>query len=404
MADSATSNSIQQHLRPRRQPFAPTRQGPDNIFFHHPGYQDGHNLLLHLPAFDAGGIHHETARVACAILSNCRFDGYLSLNKDGPRIPYGPDDILRDKKYYFCIEDDKEYPIVPSFENFKCPDYLPESWSDALAPIEAGVYESAITRDDGCRITGSYLPTESAHIIPQAQSHWWQKNLMYTHVKNLDESFDARCPDNTIMLRCDLHKIWDDNRFAILPKAGSWYTHVLLSSKTTELKDEYHNLELQPLRGVSRYFFFCRFALAIIAKSSFFRQRERRKLIILDQSGSSRVRDMSVDEYKKLINLTARGTSRSISPTKRQRRDQTDENAEEDEFSYVHDTSEDDLEADPPRGRSRKRANPHIMPSDDCSVGEPAFSSPPRKRQRQRLLDAPIQPNTPPKSISPTRS
>lgn len=106
MAESSTSKSIQQCLKPRRQPFAATRQ-QKNVFFYHPGYQDGHNLLLNLPAIDAGGIHHETARIACAILAACRFDGYFSMSKNGPKIPDRPDDILQDKKYYFCIQDGK---------------------------------------------------------------------------------------------------------------------------------------------------------------------------------------------------------------------------------------------------------------------------------------------------------
>lgn len=106
MTDSTVSKSIQQCLRPRRQLFAATRQ-QKNVFFYHPGYQDGHNLLLNLPALDAGGIHHETARIACAILAACRFDGYLSMSQNGPKIPDRPDDILQHKKYYFCIEDGK---------------------------------------------------------------------------------------------------------------------------------------------------------------------------------------------------------------------------------------------------------------------------------------------------------
>ncbi|RYC79448.1 hypothetical protein BFJ63_vAg17672 [Fusarium oxysporum f. sp. narcissi] len=405
MADNSASKSIQQCLKPRRQLFAATRQ-QKNVFFYHPGYQDGHNLLLNLPALDAGGIHHETARIACAILAACRFDGYFSTSKNGPKISDRPDDILQDKKYYFCIEDDIKYPIVPSFDNFQCPDELPESWLDDPAPIEPGIYRDARERDDGCRITGSFLPTELAHIIPQAQSEWWQKNLMYTYVANPDESFDAKCPDNTILLRCDLHKMWDDNRFAILPKAGGWYTHVLLNSTTTELEQEYHNLQLQPLRGVSRHFFFCRFALAIFAKSAFLRQRIRRKLVILDRSGSSKVREMSVDEYKELINLAARGTSRSSSPTKRQRRDQSESNPQDDRFSHVDDSPEDeigdDAEEEFRRGRSRKRAGSPILPDDVDMGGRLAPSSPPLKRQR--LTGTPVQPHTPPQSISPTSS
>ncbi|KAF4490457.1 HNH endonuclease domain containing protein, partial [Fusarium agapanthi] len=365
MTETSASKSILQCLKPRRQLFTATRQ-QQNVFFYHPGYQDGHDLLLSLPALDAGGIHHETARIACAILAACRFDGYFSTSKNGPKIPDRPDDILQNKKYYFCIEDGIKYPIVPSFDNFQCPRELPESWLGELAPIEPGVYRDARERDNGCRITGSSLPTELAHIIPQAQSEWWQKNLMYTYVANPDESFDAKCPDNTLLLRCDMHKMWDDNRFAILPKAGGWYTHMLLNSNTTELEQEYHNLQLQPLRGVSRHFLFCRFAFAILAKSAFLRQRIRRKLVILDdRSGSSKVREMSVDEYKELISLTARGTSRSTSPTKRQRRDQSESNLQEEIFADAEispgDELKDDAEGESTRGRPRKRPGSPAM-------------------------------------------
>ncbi|KAF5017923.1 hypothetical protein F66182_10119 [Fusarium sp. NRRL 66182] len=404
MSESNAPESIQHCLKPRRQLFSTTRQ-QKNIFFYHPGYQDGHNLLLNLPALDAGGIHHETARIACAILAACRFDGYFSTSKNGPRIPDRSDDILQNTKYYFCIENETNYPIVPSFDNFQCPDELPESWLDDVASIEPGVYRDARERDNTCRITGSFLPTELAHIIPQAQSEWWQKNLMYTYVANPDESFDARCPDNTILLRCDMHKMWDDNRFAILPKAGAWYAHVLLNSTTTELEQEYHNLQLQPLRGVSRYFFFCRFALAILAKSAFLRQRTRRKLVILDCSGSSKVREMSVDEYKELINLAARGTSRGTSPTKRQRRDQSESNPRDNTISRVNvpadDELGDDAEEEFTRGRPRKRGGSPILPDDVDMDRKLAPSS--LQSKRQRLASPPIQPHTPPQSISPTR-
>lgn len=38
----------------------------------HPGYSDTSNILMGLPASDhpQGGIHHETARIACAIVAN----------------------------------------------------------------------------------------------------------------------------------------------------------------------------------------------------------------------------------------------------------------------------------------------------------------------------------------------
>lgn len=38
----------------------------------HDGYAENHNILLTLPAFNSGGIHHGAAFTACAILANCR--------------------------------------------------------------------------------------------------------------------------------------------------------------------------------------------------------------------------------------------------------------------------------------------------------------------------------------------
>ncbi|KAM3563267.1 hypothetical protein ARSEF4850_002424 [Beauveria asiatica] len=60
-----------------------------------------------------------------------------------------------------------EYPVVPSYENFRCPTTLPESWA-----------------------------AESPHIEPTATddalSEWWQRNSMFTYTANPDLSSDMR--------------------------------------------------------------------------------------------------------------------------------------------------------------------------------------------------------------------
>ncbi|CAH0022806.1 unnamed protein product [Clonostachys rhizophaga] len=349
-------------LKPPRQPFSATVQTGCQAIFLHPGYDDGHNILLILPGLDSSGIHHETARIACAILADSRWDGFLSYEKDGPKLEQGPDSILPCRRYYFCIEGDDQYPIVPSFNHFRCPPELPASWLQPAAPIKTSPVEDAGKRDIICRITGSLLPNETAHIIPQAQSDWWQRNSMFTYAMNPDQSFDTNCADNTILLRRDLHKMWDDHRFAIVPKAGKWVVHILMSSSTVELEETYHNLELQPLFAVSRYFFFCRFALAIISKSPFLRQQTARRLVILAGSGLPHVRTMSADDYQRLINTTSRGSSRSQSPKKRQRSVQGE-----------IDSSDSPSEAEPTpkgrdfpeRGRPRKRRLSHTSDSGD---------------------------------------
>ena len=50
----------------------------------HPDYRPGENQLIRLPANDDGGIHYDTALVACQILANNRWDGYLARKTAAP--------------------------------------------------------------------------------------------------------------------------------------------------------------------------------------------------------------------------------------------------------------------------------------------------------------------------------
>ncbi|XWX00026.1 hypothetical protein V2A60_008042 [Cordyceps javanica] len=211
-------------LKTRRSAFGTS--DTQQIFFLHPGYPEGHNLLLSLPAFDSRGIHHETARIACAILANSRWDGFLSLTKDGAAVADERDDVLLNTRYYFRIPDDDQYPVVPSYENFRCPTTLPESWAAGCPHIEPTATDDVGRRDQTCRATASTLANEIAHIIPQALSEWWQRNSMFTYTANPDLSSDTRCADNAILLRRDLHKLWDDHRFAFVPKQGYLIGHL----------------------------------------------------------------------------------------------------------------------------------------------------------------------------------
>ncbi|KAL7917494.1 hypothetical protein ACQKWADRAFT_324601 [Trichoderma austrokoningii] len=259
-------------LKPRRPPFGTTIR--QNISFLHPGYPDGHNILFTLPA------------------------------------------------YYFRIQNNHQYPVVPSLDNFLCPVTLPGSWDTNSLLISPATTDDVGQRDQTCRVTASLLSNETAPIVPQALSEWWQRNNMFMYTTNPDLSSDTRCADNAILLRRDLHKMWDDHRFAIVPKADRWVIHVLWNSPSDELETEYHNLELQPLHGVARHFLFCRFALAILSRSIFLNQTVPRKLITLDSEGTPQVRTISAREAK----------SRSQSPKKRQRSVQGNGEVDDDEY------------------------------------------------------------------------
>ncbi|CAH0033351.1 unnamed protein product [Clonostachys rhizophaga] len=375
-------------LKPRRSPYS--TNGSQQTFFLHPGYPDGHNILFVFPTVDSGGIHHETARIACAILANSRWDGFLTTTRDGEAINQGRDEILVNQRYYFRIQDDEQYPIIPSFNNFLCPTTLPDSWAASSPLIEPTTMDDVRNRDQTCRITASLVPNGIAHIIPQAQSEWWQSNSMIAYTANPELSTDTRCAENAILLRRDLHKLWDDHRFAIVPKAGKWVIHVLWKSPSEELEKKYHNLELQPLSGVARHFLFCRFALAILSKSIFLNQNVTRKLVTLDSEATPHVRSMSANEYRRLFSPARRANSRSQSPQKRQRSAQDNDEAMDEEGPV----SGSDSGEEEQRGRRRRRSWLYVdtFSSHDAPEWHPGRDKY-ADRKRQKL-------HTPPKSNS----
>jgi hypothetical protein len=74
-----------------------------HIRFRHPAYPSTCNVLLILQAYDHpdGGLHHETARIACGIIAGNAWNGYFSETAGGQRLDLGPDGILRVGKNYF---------------------------------------------------------------------------------------------------------------------------------------------------------------------------------------------------------------------------------------------------------------------------------------------------------------
>lgn len=75
------------------------------VIIKHPGYDDLHNTLLVLQASDSakGGFHHETARIASAIIADNRWDGFLSKTPTGCEVDIPRDRILPPGEYYFQV-------------------------------------------------------------------------------------------------------------------------------------------------------------------------------------------------------------------------------------------------------------------------------------------------------------
>jgi hypothetical protein len=90
---------------PYAPPSHPDKSEAPSVYKHveikHPGYNETCNTLLTLPPLDAGGVHHETVRIACAIIAGNRWDGFLTLDKPGEVAVPESETILGAQRYYF---------------------------------------------------------------------------------------------------------------------------------------------------------------------------------------------------------------------------------------------------------------------------------------------------------------
>lgn len=78
---------------------------PKLVEIKYPRYPDITNILIAFTAYDSldGGIHHETARIACGILCGNRWDGYLTETSDGPPLAISSAGVLPAGVYYFQV-------------------------------------------------------------------------------------------------------------------------------------------------------------------------------------------------------------------------------------------------------------------------------------------------------------
>ncbi|POS69616.1 hypothetical protein DHEL01_v211988 [Diaporthe helianthi] len=106
----------------------PCIPAPPVIEFLHPHYS-GPDALFRLPKLDltpsVSGVHYRTALLACQIVANNAFDGYLATDRDGEaRVVADDDDLLTGNKYWFIADANNphdNYPIVPRFEDWIFP-------------------------------------------------------------------------------------------------------------------------------------------------------------------------------------------------------------------------------------------------------------------------------------------
>lgn len=221
---------------------------------------------------------------------------------------------------------------MPDFASFRFPhDNLPPSWlhpsliipkATAHQAREAGFANIVLARDISCRLTNHSLVTESAHLIPRTEFSWFADNAMFRYALWSD-CVTTDDPLDVVLLRSDIHALFDARRFFLVPKKGAWVSHVSSGSPSDELPTLYLNVELQPLKEVAVEFLLARFAWAIFARCTFILPGPlvRNLLVVRTHTLDQTVREMSGDQY--LAEFRPRNTnslqSRNKSPKKRTR-------------------------------------------------------------------------------------
>jgi len=345
------------------------------VSVYHPEYTDHGAVLLSLPATDGDsqtpGVHRDTIHTACGIIANNRFDGYISASRD-PHAVHGDLDhthILPAGTYYFHLPRPLEapaltpYPVVPSFRTWRYPHdkHIP-GWTDFRIEDEGilGSAEAVLARDQCCRMTNSKEAIQAAHIIPRAERQWFALNSMPSYCL-LDPTAGASIIDrssNGILLRSDIHRLWDTYRLFFVPKSSDDGTKTTLvahvAAISAELLEMYHNVPLQELRGISKEYLLARFAYGILRQLRTFLQSGRdRWLIVQENDGSVKMSQYAASACAKFAEDQGDGrSSRSPSKSPKRRRDNADNcdrdqrEAEDKEFVNISDSKRQRLSAD----------------------------------------------------------
>jgi len=155
--------------------------------------------------------------------------------------------------------------------------------SRALPP-EGGLIDALLAHDITCRLTDTAEGTEHAHLVLGSEVARFQQNTMFRYgVSPRPEVEPIHVLRNALSLRSDIHIVFDQRRFAIVPKPLSSdetgranYTlavHVFSPSSSTQFAKLYHHIAIQPLHGISLEYIFARFAWTVFAYSAQFPQQ-----------------------------------------------------------------------------------------------------------------------------------
>lgn len=351
----------------------PARHFDKRIEIHHPGYNEDCNPLISLLAPDGeqGGLEYGTLHAICAVIADNRFDGHLSTQRSGEAPAIEAAGIVAPGHYWFHVpspppsppQADQDttrsspnpsaapsstpsgwvYPVVAFFDSWRFPHgRVPETWQQATTqPRDHSLRNTVAERDGNCRLTAHREVAEMAHVVPKSEADWYTRNGMsrYAELSRRAGDQTISSASNMILLRSDVHTLWDNRDFAFVPKglpldvpdvpefeqsghstgSAMFVAHVLHESD--ELLANYHNVAARPLMIPAEYLL-ARLAWAVLYQIRPFLQADcSRMLVVRDiASGRSETRWYTAKQCQDLIDSRAR----SRSPAKKAKRSADD--------------------------------------------------------------------------------
>ncbi|KAK3311627.1 uncharacterized protein B0T15DRAFT_81386 [Chaetomium strumarium] len=209
---------------------------------------------------------------------------------------------------------------------------------------------------------------------------------------------------NIVILRKDLHHLFDARRFTFIPKrfgsseSAELVTHVLLPSGSAEFIGLYHNRLPQPIRGISVEFLFARFAWCLFRDEhlQFFLSDLEYVVCLWDKArDETHTRTLQGPDVRSIAQVfqPPRSQSRSVSQKRRSLLTQDQDGADDGDgyWSDDGDSTSDEPELnsfdEPPRGRRRKRSwedlgrgNGHLPSLSSSSATHSSFAGGPVSR------------------------
>jgi hypothetical protein len=227
--------------------------------------------------------------------------------------------------HYFHVPDEPDYPVVPTFDDWRFPNSLPSAWlsvstdddnNAAQATTQSNFSAGVKMRDRTCRLSNHSSATETAHLCPEKEEAWYLRNDM--QVWNLNQIPNhinmTRDIANCLLLCSNLHKTFDDRIWVFFPKGSNTLVAHFLQAAPDQAA-LYHNVAARPVQ-CEPHFIYARFAWAIISllRAYLSKSTPRRVKVWVASENEWQERIMDGQQLRRYVR-----PSRSTSPTKRSR-------------------------------------------------------------------------------------